>query len=161
MSDPAGFSISLAIHGKTPSLRNCMDRYHIEKGLEIRCDKCKSNKLRDRTKRIISPPEVFVVHLARFAVGHTGKTYKVTERVELPETFDLSPWLKEGQTRTNYKLQSVVYHVGSLSNGHYIARVRGSDGISLLDDESHPRRVHGWWTDSGNFTPYILLYSRI
>lgn len=163
MSDPPGFSISLAIfpHGKAPSLRSCMDRYHVEKNLEIRCDGCKSNTFRDRVKRILSPPEVFIVHLARFGVSITGKTYKSSERVELPELFDLAPWTKSGQKRTAYRLQAAVYHAGSLSNGHYIARVRGSDGIVLLDDEARPRPVHAWWSDMGSFTPYILLYSRI
>ncbi|GAM83606.1 hypothetical protein ANO11243_015940 [Dothideomycetidae sp. 11243] len=159
--DPAGWSLSLPIYAakQSLSLASCMNRYHGAARLTIRCDECKTNKPRQRSTAIRQLPEVLTIHLLRFTPGQYGMR-KNTDKVNVPETFDIAPWCMPKSTRTRYQLNGIVYHSGGLDNGHYIARVRTPTGIELLDDARPPQRMQGWMDAAKNFTPYVLVFLR-
>lgn len=164
-SDPSGWSISIPIQPRNgqATLQTCIDAYHAEPRLEIRCDNCRTNGRRQRERKIRTLPEVLNLHLMRFAINDRGRAAKLDHRVQIPEEIDMARWALPGQTRTRYRLNAAVMHAGRINSGHYIARVRDGNRIVEFDDQSVRTRPT-WWANvrdqHGAFTPYILVYIR-
>lgn len=139
-------------------MASCLDAYHLERGLTIRCDGCKTNISRTRQHRIQTPPEVLVVQFKRFSWGIRGPS-KNSKRVPFNETLDVSRWTTDPSKPAKYNLQAVVAHSGSLKIGHYIAYIRGPDGVRRISDDAvtKPTDDKAWLNPKG-FDPYILFY---
>ncbi|GAB7352975.1 hypothetical protein MBLNU459_g3543t1 [Dothideomycetes sp. NU459] len=159
-TDPPGLSLNLPIprqQGPAP-LSSCLDAYHKESNVTIRCEKCKKNLKRTRTFRIDSSPEVLTIQLMRFGFGARGPT-KNKDHVDYPETLDLSRWAVNGSAPLRYRLQAVVAHSGSLKFGHYIACVSGADGVKeISDSDVQSVSASALRKPTGGFNPYILVY---
>ncbi|KAI5262638.1 cysteine proteinase [Aureobasidium subglaciale] len=159
-SDPPGFSLSLPIPklSGTVNLTNCLDTYHREPNVIIRCDKCKKNVKRTRIFQLDNAPDVLPIQLMRFGYGPRGST-KNKQHVDYPDELDLSPWAVEKSKPSKYRLQAIVAHSGSLKFGHYIAYVRSADGIKEISDSSvQSSSAKEWRRPTSGFDPYILVY---
>lgn len=157
--DPASYSLSLPIFPPRgqPTLASCLDRFHREENLTIRCDGCQKNIPRTRIRRIQHAPEALFIHLMRF--DYTTGPRKNSKFVEFPEKLDLSRWCLNRKEAANYKLQAVVAHAGSLKFGHYKAYVRDADGqVKEANDETISKVSSNEWRKPRGFEPYILLY---
>jgi len=159
-SDPPNFSLSLPIpkQSGTVNITDCLNTYHRESNVTIRCDKCKKNSKRTRVFQLDNAPDVLPIQLMRFGFGARGPT-KNKQHVEYPEELDLARWSLDASKPLKYRLQAIVAHSGTLKFGHYIAYVRGADGIKEISDDtimnSTPRE---WKRPTTNFNPYILVY---
>ncbi|KAI5197595.1 cysteine proteinase [Aureobasidium subglaciale] len=159
-SDPPGFSLSLPIPkvSGTVNLTNCLDTYHREPNVIIRCDKCKKNVKRTRIFQLDNAPDVLPIQLMRFGYGPRGST-KNKQHVDYPDELDLSPWAVDRVKPSKYRLQAIVAHSGSLKFGHYIAYVRSADGIKEISDSSvQNSSAKEWRRPTSGFDPYILVY---
>ncbi|KAG9648989.1 cysteine proteinase, partial [Aureobasidium melanogenum] len=158
-SDPPGFSLSVPIPNRSGvSLTDCLNTYHRESNVTIRCDKCKKNSKRTRIFKLDNAPDVLPIQLMRFGYGARGPT-KNKQHVDFPEELDLSPWALDQSQPSRYRLQAIVAHSGSLKFGHYIAYVRGADGIKEISDSSVSNsNAKEWRRPTSGFNPYILVY---
>ncbi|KAK6001366.1 hypothetical protein QM012_002697 [Aureobasidium pullulans] len=158
-SDPPGFSLSVPIPNRSGvSLTDCLNTYHRESNVTIRCDKCKKNAKRTRIFKLDNAPDVLPIQLMRFGYGARGPT-KNKQHVDFPEELDLSPWALNQSQPSKYRLQAIVAHSGSLKFGHYIAYVRGTDGIKEISDSSvSSSNAKEWRRPTSGFNPYILVY---
>ena len=160
--DPPSYSLQLSIHAprnQPVTITTCLDAYHREENLTIRCDGCKKNVPRTRLHRIQNAPDVLYIQLKRFAFNGFSSA-KNGKPVQFGEILDLSRWTVDPSQPAKYKLQAVVAHSGTLKTGHYIAFVRGPDGIRRISDESVSRAADNEWRNPRGFAPYILLYSK-
>ncbi|KAF4556859.1 Ubiquitin carboxyl-terminal hydrolase-like protein 11 [Elsinoe fawcettii] len=159
-TDPPSWSISIPIYPKNhATIQSCLDTYHTERNLQIRCDQCRTNIDRNRTKSIRTLPEVLNLHLLRFAMNSRGETYKLKDPVAIPDELDIRRFTVRGQARTRYRLHGIVFHHGSLRFGHYIARAKDGNRVTEFDD-SDTRPVPGMFSNLQGFTPYIVSYIR-
>ncbi|KAI4718825.1 cysteine proteinase [Aureobasidium sp. EXF-10727] len=158
-SDPPGFSLTLPIPNRSNvDLTDCLNTYHREPNVTIRCDKCKKNVKRTRVFQLDNAPDVLPIQLARFGYGARGPT-KNKQHVDFPEELDLSPWSLDKSKPSKYRLQAIVAHSGSLKFGHYIAYIRGADGIKEISDSSVSNsNAKEWKKPTSGFNPYILVY---
>ena len=158
-SDPPSVSLSVPIPDRpSVSLADCLNTYHREPNVTIRCDKCKKNTKRTRVFQVDNAPEVLPIQLMRFGFGARGPT-KNKKHVDFPEELDLSPWVVDKSKPSKYRLQAIVAHSGSLKFGHYIAYVRGADGIKEISDSSVTNsNAKEWRRPTSGFNPYILVY---
>ncbi|KAI4743076.1 cysteine proteinase [Aureobasidium sp. EXF-12298] len=158
-SDPASVSLSVPIPDRpTVNLTDCLNTYHREPNVTIRCDKCKKNTKRTRIFQIDNAPDVLPIQLMRFGYGARGPT-KNKKHVDFPEELDLSPWTVDKSKPSKYRLQAIVAHSGSLKFGHYIAYVKGADGVKEISDSSVSNsNAKEWRRPTSGFNPYILVY---
>ena len=79
------------------------------------CPKCgKQFKFRYQKKDIHKFPQILIIHIKRFKNG----SEKNEEIIEFPEDIDLSKYNNKG-IEGKYKLNSAVFHKGTLHSGHY------------------------------------------
>lgn len=95
-----------------------------------KCEACDENLIAEKTLRFDSTPEYLRVHIALAQYGEDGVERKITTRIRIEETLDLSSHMANSQdddaAPVLYKLHSVTYHSGpTLESGHYVASVTG------------------------------------
>ena len=78
------------------------------------CVNCGDIKYTYQKKDIHKFPKILIIHLKRFK----NNKEKNEEKIDFPEQIDLSKYNNKGN-EGKYELNSVVFHQGSLSNGHY------------------------------------------
>jgi ubiquitin C-terminal hydrolase len=159
-SDPPGLCLNLPIQKQSGGvhLSDCLNTYHREPNVTIRCDRCKKNSKRTRIFQIEDAPDVLPIQLMRFGFGLHGST-KNKQHVEIPEDLDLARWALDKTKSLKYRLQAIVAHSGTLRSGHYIAYVRGPDGIKDISDSHVSNTTSKEWTKpTSGFNPYILVY---
>lgn len=157
--DQPNLGISLPIPKGTAPVRleSCLDAYHKESGLQIRCDDCRSNTKRTRNLSIAAAPEILFVQLMRFAFdGRSAR--KNRRKIVYPERLDLARWGCAAPNR--YRLQAVVAQSGSLHAGHYVAYVRAGGNLSFISDHEVKAKNAGILLDPKEYDPYILMYVR-
>ena len=126
-------------------------------------------------EKIYYPPEVFFMHLGRFA-GYFDGTSKINRFVEIPEIVNVQDFVEKKivpqGTNLNYKLVATVLHSGTVSGGHYTCVVRRpgqpgqEDDWYLLNDDVVTLESDGMGLinkkprGKNPFTPYILVYVR-
>lgn len=160
--DPPEFGATLSIPRKSGqiTLTDCFNHYLQEEPLQIECEACKSKGLRKRLRRFDNGPELLLVHFNRFE-SKGRQTRKITRPIDYPEALDLSPWTVDSLPPQKYRLQAVVAHAGSLNTGHYVAYVRGPDGVRCISDSdvqnASPRELR---SPGDSFDPYILMYMK-
>lgn len=93
-------------------------------------------------------PPVLHLHLKRFEYSIVREDYvKINDRVEFPETLDLTEFLETpGASRAVYVLHSVLVHSGGAQGGHYTVYIRpdpakawykfDDDNVTLVSKEA-------------------------
>lgn len=141
------------------------DAYH--------CPKCKKPTRAKRVGHIFQAPEVLVIHLKRFRHSRFLAT-KINDLVRFPVEDDLNiasfmhPHVRSEQSGgTNYQLQGVVHHMGSVHSGHYIAHCRcypkqGGPSRWFEFNDSTVTQVSSSNVESALVLPsaYILIFER-
>lgn len=167
--DETGLTVCLDRAGRPAALETLLSREFTSQA-EIRCESCKESANRIRTRKITAAPEALFIQLSRFTFDPNFNSTKLMNKVDIPETLDLSQYLDQPQLQKlgnlTYKLSSVVHHSGSLKAGHYIATIsvpnddgRGS-AVWEMNDRVASKTASGDHTTSRyqTFTPYILTY---
>jgi len=121
------------------------------------CDKCHTTADTSQTVRLLRSPDILVLQFLRFRSTGTKKMATIAFNEEL----DLTPFTL-GLTPLRYQLRSVVHHRGTMSFGHYKTVARGPAGWVEVDDSKVSRaRINDAQSPAGNWTPYILFWTRI
>jgi len=161
--------------------------WSIEKGLEhffqpekrdIKCEKCETGASATQTMQILSRPRALLLHLKRFIVtqrervetseGGTEKSVglemefrKNEARVHVNEPLSIDSFCeqgaKNGTSDRNYRLRSIVRHIGTTaSSGHYTTDRKYSKFDELATKKSCIE--NGEWVtfDDGVTTPISL-----
>eukprot|EP00762_Andalucia_godoyi_P005775 ANDGO_06901.mRNA.1 Ubiquitin carboxyl-terminal hydrolase 12 len=83
--------------------------------------------LQDAEKGVVFEtfPQVLMLQLKRFNYDFVNdRMYKINDRLEFPQTLDLTPFQVQPDNQCLYELHSVLVHAGDVHGGHYYAFVR-------------------------------------
>jgi ubiquitin carboxyl-terminal hydrolase 8 len=129
---------------RSPSLDECIRLWMQEQELTgdnaMWCDRCQREQTLKRKCKVVRFANVLVIQLRRFTQKWGGLT-KDNRPLSYPLSFKPGK-LFEVRTQ-DYELTCVICHSGTLSGGHYTARVRGpgSQWYEISDDFVRPIRV--------------------
>lgn len=153
--------------------QGCKDNFIIGKTTVGNEERLKPEQTQRRA--IVRGPEILVLCLLRYevrwdmALRRTVET-KYNGRIAYDELLDLSEFTSDGES-LKYRLDGVISHQGdSTRGGHYISHVREDGRVKEFDDEDtnelpgevgealkRPEAFEG----NEDFTPYVLVYSKI
>lgn len=146
-----------------PQLQNGELIRYIDRGLrdiiDYRCEKCKSLKKRQLTRKFEHLPEILCCQFNQQDIY--GR--KLRSNIKLPLAFDLTRCKTSESTdpdRIQYHLISIVQHSGSDNMGHYICTAEGPDGVWKNFNDT---QVHGSAPGAVNrsFAPVLCFFRRI
>ena len=122
--------LSLAIGSKRTTLEECLEKFQKIEQLtgDQKWFNDKDKKYYDAYKRLYikSYPKYLIIHFKRFE--YTRFSRKNNNEVEMNENILLN--------KDNYKLRSIVFHMGSTGGGHYISLVNKDNKWMLCNDSS-------------------------
>ncbi|OHS93753.1 hypothetical protein TRFO_11530 [Tritrichomonas foetus] len=146
--------------GEVP-LESCVKKFicsgQLDENNKWRCPKCNINVCANQNMEIKFVSRILIIHLKRFVVLN-GFSSKNDTKVVYPAKINISQ-IAPKCTGT-YKLVSVVFHSGSLSQGHYTsAAVDPSTGKWYSFNDSYSKLA----SPNVIFSPraYILFYMRV
>jgi ubiquitin carboxyl-terminal hydrolase 26/29/37 len=169
-----------------PAVDSCLANFFAPEDREVNCEKCKDGKIATQTMKILSMPKVILLHLKRFIAverliaGRAGETELVFKKNKIPVelttnlsvnkllTDHYSPGTTSALPPNNYRLKSIVHHIGNTANsGHYTTdalKTDPDDGrdlwVSFDDGISVERSLENVVsTTKHQETAYMLLYS--
>lgn len=144
------------------SLDKCIATFLKEDSLEGRdqykCEKCKKQGKAKIKTELSKLPNVLVFHLKRFQFPSMKK---ITGRVQFKTYLDLEKYCKSplDAKDTLYELFGLTVHIGSLSQGHYIAYTKRTGGKwYMFNDESYEQVKE---SDVLNQEAYLLFYRKV
>ena len=110
---------------------------------------------------LVIPPKLIVIQLLRFRVA-SGRTRKLTSKVDTPRTIRIPSLCNAQSSQTVYKVAGGIIHLGGApSSGHYRAFVRRShqDGGSdlITDDDQMPRDITSQDADLIQSKVYLIF----
>lgn len=141
------------------SIYDCLDLYTSEETLDndnkYKCEKC--GELSNATKKvgIWTTSKYLIICFKRFMQN----TQKNCAPISYPvDDLDMSKYVINGESGTNYRLYGISNHVGSLGGGHYFSYCRNGDKWYEYDDKMvHLLREDAIVTNGA----YVLFYERI
>ena len=147
------------------SIENCFDLYFATNPLlkedQLFCSTCNSKQDGAMKNLLTINPKVLIVHFKRFTFSD-GAARKLDHRI----AFDLELILPDLEQTVNgtdlirYELQSVVYHVGSMSDGHYVAMSKRGDDWYFFNDADEPEKLDKVYNVVDE-AAYILFYRKV
>ncbi|XP_067851572.1 ubl carboxyl-terminal hydrolase 18-like isoform X2 [Heptranchias perlo] len=134
-----GYLLTIPLSLYNPSTGKCYKC--IEKSLDVffepqqldACNKCYCDQCGEKTTsvqgyRVLSSPQILCLQLKRFDFAtNLGKAVKNYDFMAFPESLHFGNSNEEHHSQMNkwqYKLLSVIVHIGSTSFGHYYAYIR-------------------------------------
>ncbi|XP_067851573.1 ubl carboxyl-terminal hydrolase 18-like isoform X3 [Heptranchias perlo] len=176
-------------------LRDQLKETEFEKSLDVffepqqldACNKCYCDQCGEKTTsvqgyRVLSSPQILCLQLKRFDFAtNLGKAVKNYDFMAFPESLHFGNSNEEHHSQMNkwqYKLLSVIVHIGSTSFGHYYAYIRSfpeMDWYCFRDEyvtKATWEEVKMTFGSSDSFSPglnglqmggtaYLLFYKRI
>ncbi len=128
-----------------------------------RCTACNFESDRQQHKKIVTPPEILVLHICRFG-SDRGNVRLRKDHIPFVERLDLSAYI-DGKATLKYRLRAVIHHSGSLNSGHYITVARGPGGTWEEMNDHNVRSKGIRLADAVNpknpWSPYLLFYERV
>ncbi|MCJ1457802.1 hypothetical protein MMC28_008171 [Mycoblastus sanguinarius] len=138
-----------------------------------RCSRCRTTSDTEQYERMITAPEVLVIHLLRFEPTQRRQySRKQSDPIPFTQDLDLTPFTVNN-TILKYRLLAVIHHQGSIEFGHYktVAKAPGGKWEELedkkvkkvsinaaLDPENHAQHRN---FSGSPWTPYMLFWTRI
>ena len=129
---------------------------------DYECEKCKKKGKATQHSRLTTAPDILEIDFLRFQQTGRGVYKKNSLHVPFSSSLDLSAFA-EGKSTLQYRLLSVVQHMGSFANGHYRCIAKSPSGSwEELDDSSvRKSRISEAINPGGGWTPYSLFYARV
>lgn len=111
-----------------PTLQRCLlQQFKTEQVEGYHCDRCGSKSAVAKVRRRLDAiPSLLVIHLSRFCVNpYTGRQEKNSSYVRFEERLSLAIFAadRSAAKHLNFRLRSVVMHLGSIRGGHYVCYV--------------------------------------
>lgn len=128
------------------------------------CEVCYRHLDTREVPRLVTGPDILVMHLARFTDWDESTSRKNNDIIPFSEGLDLSQYT-DGNFALKYRLLSVVQHRGTRASGHYINIAKGRSGQwQKLDDESVSNAIGTnpfCPRNKAAFTPYVLFWAKV
>ncbi|XP_063995854.1 ubiquitin carboxyl-terminal hydrolase 36 [Diachasmimorpha longicaudata] len=145
---------------KANSLDEALTSYFSKEQLDnndYKCEACKRRVPATKQFSLERPPKVLCVQLKRFSVMGG----KISRHIGFKQTVDMGPylWREPGESprKLNYKLMSMVTHMGpSVNCGHYTAVAQVSTGQYYSFDDSCVRSIN--LTNVLSTNAYIMIF---
>lgn len=106
------------------TLNDCIQLFlksgQLDENNKWRCPHCNTNVCAYQTTEIKNVGDVLIIHLKRFESTANGSMKKIDTKVIYPPFFDIHDIAPNCKSK-KYKLISVIFHSGSISQGHYTA----------------------------------------
>ena len=106
------------------SLKDCIQLFlksgQLDENNKWRCPHCHTNVCAYQNTEIQKVGDVLIIHLKRFETTADGTMKKIDTKVNYPPYFDINEIAPSYKSK-KFKLISVIYHSGSISQGHYTA----------------------------------------
>eukprot|EP01017_Pseudomicrothorax_dubius_P030058 TRINITY_DN3707_c0_g1_i4.p1 TRINITY_DN3707_c0_g1~~TRINITY_DN3707_c0_g1_i4.p1 ORF type:complete len:541 (+),score=67.91 TRINITY_DN3707_c0_g1_i4:218-1840(+) len=156
------FELSLPIPLRRDlTLEECLEEYVMDEIIEeYTCESCKKSRGAVKQTTLNVLPPVLLLVLKRFQVKGRSKD-KIRDFVRYPTNLDFSRYLKQttqSGMSTQYKLDSIIAHSGSIDHGHYVCYALRDSEWYLFDDEKASKVD----TDTMlSAEAYILCFRRI
>jgi ubiquitin C-terminal hydrolase len=147
------------------TIEEAFDLYHETDDLvgddQFHCSKCDGKRDAMMKHMLTINPDILVVHLKRFTFAD-GAPVKLDQMIGFGMELSLPDLQRtvEGGDTALYELQSVVYHCGTMTQGHYTAASRRRGSWYLFDDAKKPTRARTA-DEIVNQDAYILFYRRV
>jgi ubiquitin C-terminal hydrolase len=148
---------------KNPSftLNDCFNEYNNDINLDFTCPSCNEKNMFSNSK-IVIPPKILVIFIKRF-VNINDDLIKKKNLIFFPFDLDINSIYNPGLdiTDTNYKLVSVINHIGSnIETGHYTTySLCDTDNNWYSYDDSCVRQISIDNIVTNN--AYLLFYSKV
>ena len=128
---------------------------------DYRCDRCKQRQSAHQHSQLVTLPDILEVDFLRFERTVRGSYKKNSKAVPFNQILDLSEF-SDSKSAARYDLISVVQHLGSFENGHYICIAKGPGGKWEELDDTFVSNVNVARAirPGGGWTPYALYYTR-
>ena len=129
---------------------------------DYRCDSCNRYSEATQSSRLTAVPDILEIELLRFSQLRPGIYKKNSKTVSFDQDLDLTAF-SETNITLQFRLLSVVQHLGSYDTGHYRCIAKSPDGTWEDIDDSTVSKAHidTALDPSGNWTPYTLFYARV
>jgi ubiquitin carboxyl-terminal hydrolase 20/33 len=150
--------------GTKINLNDCLNAFFSDADLcgdnKYSCDKCKKLTNGIKYSKVLSLPELLVIHLKRFKHDSLFSTGKINSHVSF-QLYDLEmkPYVHHlcSNESTTYDLCSIVSHYGSSNGGHYTSYAKNHANEEWYEyDDSYCRRVDILTVQ--NCQAYILFF---
>ena len=145
-------------------MTSALDKFFNTEILKIYCEKC-PGKEATQTKKLSKAPGALLLHLKRFVAegveSGQWKYRKVLNEVAFNETASLTKYVVDKGKRAEFKLKSVVHHIGKdAGSGHYVTDALNSSGTwtNYNDSVAKPTSAADVMGDEGQKSAYILCY---
>jgi ubiquitin carboxyl-terminal hydrolase 8 len=162
-------TLPLEIPDKATNLKDCLDEFgklaKLDGDNKYQCDICKEKNDAEKKMFFWDLPELMIIQFKRF--NNNGRsTRKDTSSIKFPfENLTFENNYHEFRPRNyKYNLYGVVYHMGSLNGGHYIAYTQNpinnkwykynDASVHHVPDDKIEREL----MDGGS---YILFYKKV
>lgn len=157
---------------KNITIYDCLDEYFRPEKIEYKCDKCKETNENIIIKKILDCKKYLIISLKKFDYNfELNILTKKHEHTAYPLNLNLNAYTMNN-TFNNYRLKSVINHIGMLNYGHYYSDVfYENDWYNCNDEivtkyenngvanEEENNDITLMKTDNKN--AYILIYEKI
>lgn len=138
------------------SLYNCLDDYFKEDTIEYRCDKCNEVNENIISKKILDNKDYLIITIKKFDYDiNLGILTKKHDKVTYPLILNINNYSLVNSTQ--YKLVSIINHIGMLNYGHYYSDVMYNNDWFRCNDENVTElqisKLH-------NDNAYIMIYKK-
>jgi ubiquitin C-terminal hydrolase len=134
----------VGVDDSSVTIYDCLDKYF---GVEVmdheyKCDECEERVENNiLTKKILTLPNTFIIFLKRFNFNmETMNMTKNNTMVKYPPLLNITKYLINSDDTHNYKLKSIICHIGQMNYGHYYSynckSIEGSDRWFKCNDEN-------------------------
>lgn len=156
-------SITLEIPKSGSTIEDCFE-YYIRKKERKDIEKFDcgdTNSSDDQTEQIefVTLPDIFICSLKRFLPTRNPAVFtRNNASIEFSEELDMSPYCVDTDEEQNYKLFAYSLHSGTMTGGHYTAKINSDKWYLMNDSNADPTKPF----EKSDFTgAYILMYKRI
>jgi ubiquitin C-terminal hydrolase len=151
-------NICCSIPNKGKNLYDCLDNYFKEEIIEYKCDNCKKTDENIIIKQIIDNKKYIIITIKKFDYNSSlGILTKKHEYISYPLLLDINKYSLNNTN--NYKLVSIINHIGMLNYGHYYSDVLFENKWFRCNDDKVNLIQLNKVTDNNN--AYILIYKKI
>jgi ubiquitin C-terminal hydrolase len=143
------FKDNIIENNKCPSftLYDCFNEYNKINNIDFSCPLCSRNNIVSKSK-IVLTPNILVIFISRFETFNS-MLIKKKNLIEFPFTIDINSITDTSEQKTEYKLISVINHLGNdIETGHYTT-------FALCDKDNK------WYSYNDNLVKQISSYNII
>ena len=155
------FLLSVPLLPKNRTIYDCIQSFQnmeiLDDENKWNCDHCEKQVNAEKKTELWRLPNYFIISFKRF----NQRNQKIDQLIQFDETINMQDFLAidDGKPH-NYRLHSIIHHMGNVRGGHYYANVRKING-KWIHYNDHTVRLINSFEMIDKQSAYILIYQRI